>query len=121
MFIVAEVDHFEADSDDNNVGEVSFAQISRLGDPHHEKADQDQAVIYVVLFLNHEIGSIKDDVAHDYNADETRVDGGLWCEVTLLSLRIDQLKEVLSLAPRLPSRNQKADDGRYPERIHSKK
>ena len=121
MLIVAEVNGLEAACDDNDIVKVSFAQVSWLSNPHHEEANQKQAIINIILLLNHEIRGIEDDVAHDYNADETRVDGTLGRDVTLLSLRIDQLKVVLSLAPRLPSRDHKADQCRNPERVHAKK
>ena len=99
MFIVAQVDDFEANNDDDDASKVSLAQVRRLSHPHHEEADKYQAVKHIILLLDHEIGGICNDIAHYDNADESRVDDALRSKVTLLNLRVDQLEVVLPLAP----------------------
>ena len=55
MFIVAQVDDFEANDDDDDASKVSLAQVRRLGHPHHEETDKYQAVEHIILLLDHEI------------------------------------------------------------------
>lgn len=115
VFVVAEVEHFEAGHDDYDACKVSLAQIGRLGDPHHEEADEQQAVIDVVLLLNHQIRSIDNDVADDDDADKAGVDDALGREISLFQLRVDESNVILPLAPRLSRGNDEADDSWDPE------
>jgi len=115
VFVVAEVEDFEADYDDYDACKVSLAQVGWLGDPHHEEADEQQAVIDVVLLLNHQIRCIGNDVADNDDADKAGVNDGLGCEISFFQLRVDEADVILSLAPRLPRGYDEADDGRNPE------
>ena len=55
VLVVAQVDEFKGNDDADDASDVSVSQVSRLGDPHHEDADQEEAVVDVVLFLDHQI------------------------------------------------------------------
>lgn len=99
VLVVAQVHELKGYDDADDASDVSVSQVSRLSDPHHEDADQEQAVVDVVLFLDHQIGGVGHDEAHDDHGRQSWIDEALRREGTPGELGVDEAPVVLPLPP----------------------